>query len=40
MHYVEGIWKEIPKSLLESHYTSIPRRVAAVIKAEGWYTKY
>jgi len=37
---LEEIWKEIPESLLESHYTSIPRLVAAVIKAEGWYTKY
>ena len=30
----------IPESLLESLYTSMPRRVAAIIKAEGWYTKY
>jgi len=37
---LEEIWKEIPESLLESHYTSIPRHVAAVIKAEGWYTNY
>jgi len=37
---LEEIWKDIPESLLESHYTSTPRRVAAVIKAEGWYTKY
>ncbi|KAF8451768.1 hypothetical protein BGX38DRAFT_1091343, partial [Terfezia claveryi] len=38
-HWQE-IWKEIPESLLESLYSSMPRRVAAVIKAEGWYTKY
>ena len=31
---------DIPESLLESVYSSVPRRVAAVIKAEGWYTKY
>jgi len=37
---LEEIWKEIPESLLESLYTSMPRHVAAVIKAEGWYTKY
>ena len=34
------IWNAIPESLLESLCTSIPRRVAAVIKAQGWYTKY
>jgi len=37
---LEEIWKEIPESLLESLYISMPRRVAAVIKTEGWYTKY
>ena len=34
------IWDGIPESPLESLYTSMPRRVAAAIKAEGWYTKY
>ena len=34
------IWNSIPGSLLESLYTSMPHRIAAVIKAEGWYTKY
>jgi len=37
---LKEIWYGIPESLLESLYTSIPHRVAAVIKAEGWYTKY
>jgi len=37
---LEEIWKEIPESLLGSLYTSMPRRVAAVIETEGWYTKY
>ena len=37
---LEEIWKEIPESLLGSLFTSMPRRVAAVIEAEGWYTKY
>jgi len=37
---LQEIWKGIPESLLESLYSSMPRRVAAVIKAEGWYTKY
>jgi len=37
---LQEIWKNIPESLLESLYSSMPRRVEAVIKAEGWYTKY
>jgi len=37
---LQEIWKGIPESLLESLYSSMPRRIAAVIKAEGWYTKY
>ena len=37
---LQEIWKDIPESLLESLYSSMPRRVVAVIKAEGWYTKY
>ena len=32
--------EEAPTSLLDSLTRSMPRRVAAVIKAEGWYTKY
>ena len=34
------IWESVLESLLESLYTSMPRQVAAVIKAEGWYTRY
>ena len=39
---LQEIWKTIPESLLESLYSSMPRRVlvVAAIKAEGWYTKY
>jgi len=37
---LEEIWKEISESLLESRYISMPCRVAAVIKSDGWYTKY
>jgi len=32
---LKEIWNGIPESLLESLYTSMPRRVAAVIKTEG-----
>jgi len=37
---LQEIWKDIPELLLESLYSSMPRRIAAVMKAEGWYTKY
>jgi len=36
---LQEIWKDIPVPLLESLYSSMPRREEAVIKAEGWYTK-
>ena len=35
------IWrKQIAGDFLESLWKSIPKRVAAVIEAKGWYTKY
>ena len=37
---LEEIWKEIPGSSFKTPYESMPRRVAAVINAGGWYTKY
>jgi len=37
---LQEICKEIPASVLESLYSSMPRRVVVVIKTEGWYTRY
>ena len=35
------IWREeIAGEFLESLWKSMPQRVAAVIEAKGWYTKY
>jgi hypothetical protein len=34
------VWDQIEESYLESLWRSMPSRVAAVIAAEGWYTKY
>lgn len=34
------VWDTIPEELFEKLWRSIPDRVAAVIEAEGWYTKY
>jgi len=33
-------WELIPDTLFENLVPSIPRRIATVIKAKGWYTKY
>ena len=34
------IWDEIPSSHFEKLVQSMPDRVAAVIDAKGWYTRY
>ncbi|KAG9244644.1 hypothetical protein BJ878DRAFT_505250 [Calycina marina] len=33
-------WEALPNSLFEQVADSMPYRVAAVIKAKGWHTKY
>ena len=40
LNILQEAWKEVPSSLLDSLTRSMPRRVAAVIKVEGWYTQY
>lgn len=35
-----SLWQEIEPDFLEALATSMPRRIQAVIKANGWYTKY
>lgn len=34
------VWDELPEELFENLWRSMPRRVAAVIEAKGWYTRY
>jgi transposase len=34
------VWEEIPEEVLQHLVESMERRLAAVIKANGWYTKY
>ena len=34
------VWATIPEEFFESLWKSMPARVAAVIEAKGWYTKY
>ena len=37
---IEKEWEKIPASLCQNLIESMPRRVAAVVKAKGGYTKY
>ncbi|KAI5892093.1 uncharacterized protein SCHCODRAFT_02468255, partial [Schizophyllum commune H4-8] len=37
---VQEEWKRIPQHYIDSLYDSIPRRLAAVCEAQGYYTKY
>ena len=37
---VEEEWEAIPQSVCRDLVESMPRRVAAVIRAKGGYTKY
>jgi hypothetical protein len=34
------IWKEIPEPYFERLWKCMPNRVAVVIDAKGWYTRY
>lgn len=34
------VWDTIPEEFFEKLWRSMPDRVAAVIEARGWYTKY
>jgi len=34
------IWEELPQSVFEKLWKSMPDRVQAVIDAKGWYTHY
>jgi transposase len=37
---LKDCWARISKETFDRLYESMPRRVAACIKARGWYTKY
>jgi len=38
--HVEAEWNKIPQQICIDLITSMPRHVAAVLKAKGGYTKY
>ena len=33
-------WEKVPQELIDRLIDSMPRRMAAVRKAKGWYTRY
>lgn len=37
---IEKLWYSIPLEYIQSLYNSMPRRIAALIKAKGYHTKY
>jgi hypothetical protein len=37
---IEREWEDIPKEVCQNLIESMPRRVEAVLKAKGGYTKY
>jgi transposase len=37
---VQEEWRKIPLEVLQNLISSMPRRIAATIKAKGWHTKY
>jgi len=36
----QQVWHTIDQAILDRLASTMPNRVIAVIKAEGWYTKY
>jgi len=37
---LKASWRALPQALIDKLISSMPRRVAALRKAKGWYTKY
>ena len=37
---LSAVWADIGPEIMAELVESMPRRVAALIEAEGWYTKY
>ena len=38
--WIVDAWEAIPQELIDTLILSIPRRLRALRKAKGWYTKY
>ncbi|KJZ68654.1 hypothetical protein HIM_04760 [Hirsutella minnesotensis 3608] len=38
--HLRSAWEAIPQDRIDSLLSSLPRRLAAVRKARGWYTRY
>lgn len=37
---LRSVWDSIPQAEIDNLIDSMPRRLRAVIRAKGWYTKY
>jgi hypothetical protein len=37
---LSAVWEELGPEVMDKLVESMPRRVAALIEARGWYTKY
>ncbi|SPQ17983.1 cfc5a8f4-dac1-4dd6-82b6-ad4bda0bf72b [Thermothielavioides terrestris] len=37
---LRAAWERVPQDLIDRLIDSMPRRLQAVRKAKGWYTKY
>lgn len=40
MECVKQVWQEVPQEQIRRLIESLPKRLRAVIRARGWYTKY
>ena len=38
--WIREAWLAVPQALIDRLIESMPRRLAALKKAKGWYTKY
>lgn len=38
--WIKEAWNAVPQTLIDNLILSVPRRVAALRKAKGWYTSY
>ena len=38
--WIKDAWEAVPQELIDTLILSMPRRLQALRKAKGWYTKY
>ena len=40
VHLIESIWADMPTEMIDNLYKSLPTRMDAIVRAEGYSTKY